>query len=289
MGAAKCATTSFYNYLRQHPDIFMPENKEPTFHGFCRDLQFTSKRGMDDPKAYLALFQPAKSEHRIGEASVAYLRSTEAAKRIYAFNPEAKILIFVRNPIESIYSLHAELYSAGLEPIRDILKAIEAESDRRSGKRMPRNHSNPRGLLYTEMVDYATQIRRFQQYFPDNQLKIVVYNDILNNIEYVFREILEFLEVDHSFKPEFRLYNARETKEWHRTRLKRWRQANAHWFDPVNDRIPGRLSRIMENAGSAILGRETPLPPPTPAEKARIAEMLSDKVHDLEKLLDRRL
>lgn len=37
VGAAKAATTTIHHYLSQHPEIFMSENKEPSFFAFAKE------------------------------------------------------------------------------------------------------------------------------------------------------------------------------------------------------------------------------------------------------------
>ena len=70
VGAPKCGTTALYEYLKQHPEVFMPkEAKEPNFFG----SDFNNPFFIRDENAYLALFADARYEKRVGEASVWYL------------------------------------------------------------------------------------------------------------------------------------------------------------------------------------------------------------------------
>ena len=73
VGAPKCGTTSLYYYLRQHPQIFMPDYKEPHFFG--KDLNKISDEFIYDEIKYLDLFKDAKPDQKIGEASTFYLYS----------------------------------------------------------------------------------------------------------------------------------------------------------------------------------------------------------------------
>ena len=72
VGAPRCASTFLYTYLRQHPDVFMPEYKEPKF--FCADLDSGSEADatffIRDEEQYLALFAEAGGARRVGEACV---------------------------------------------------------------------------------------------------------------------------------------------------------------------------------------------------------------------------
>ena len=85
-GAARSGTTSLWEYLRQHPDVYMPTSigdKEPSY--FC-DLY-----GMTDWQAYLSLFRDAGNRKRVGEASGPYLTSPESAGLIKAAVPNARM------------------------------------------------------------------------------------------------------------------------------------------------------------------------------------------------------
>src|SRR5438045_3561388 len=84
VGAPKCGTTALYEYLKQHPGIFLPRKKEP--HFFCSDLDSGSERDAGyftrDRGKYLSLFGGAAEGQIIGDASATYLYSRVAAERI---------------------------------------------------------------------------------------------------------------------------------------------------------------------------------------------------------------
>ena len=97
VGAPKCGTTAMTTYLRDHPQIFMPLQKEP--HYFAEDYPIF--REVWTEKQYLHLFRSADSSHlAVGEASVWYLYSDHALPRIKAFAPDARIIVQVRNPVD---------------------------------------------------------------------------------------------------------------------------------------------------------------------------------------------
>ena len=114
VGAPRCGTTSMYAYLRSHPQIFMPETaKEP--HYFAPEESLWYGKRIDDLETYLALFTGARDAVRIGEASTHYLASPSAANSIYAFNPQARILIMLRSPVDLLYSLYYHRRQTGKE------------------------------------------------------------------------------------------------------------------------------------------------------------------------------
>jgi hypothetical protein len=105
VGAGRSGTTSLYEYLRQHPQVFMSRVKEPNYFAFEGEiphgpgaawLRATSVRTRE---AYEALFAEAGSARAIGEASARYLRSEGAPERIHALLPDARLVGILRNPV----------------------------------------------------------------------------------------------------------------------------------------------------------------------------------------------
>src|SRR5882757_7658017 len=135
VGAPKCGTTALYRCLEAHPEIFVPERKE--LHHFGTDLYSpTYVRQLDE---YLSLFAAAGDAKRVGEASVWYLFSKRAATEINAFNPQASVIIMLRNPVEMLHSLHSQHLYNGTEEISDFATALNAEGDRKMGRCLPKD------------------------------------------------------------------------------------------------------------------------------------------------------
>ncbi len=214
VGAPKCATTAMCTYLAQHPEIFIPRIKEPDFFG--SDLP--GVRAARTEAEYLNLFRDGGGK-LCGEGSVWNLFSRRAAKEIYDFNPEAKIIIMLREPVELLRSLHNELIFQGREDIEDFQEALLAETERRKGNRIP-SRCTRFGLLYSDVVKFSEQIGRYFDIFEKENIHIVIYDDLVANIEVVYRDILEFLRVDPTFQPEFEIIN----------RSKRFRSRGIRWL-----------------------------------------------------------
>ncbi|QYO62225.1 sulfotransferase family protein [Leptolyngbya sp. 7M] len=112
IGLPRCGTTSLSYYLRSHPDVFFPEPlfKEP--HFFSPDVY---PQQIKTEAEYLKIFERANNAKRIGEASVFYIFSDFARENIQRFNPEAKIIIIIRQPVEFMISLHQKRNSTNCE------------------------------------------------------------------------------------------------------------------------------------------------------------------------------
>ncbi len=204
VGAPRCGTTAMYEYLKQHPEVYMPEHtKEPGF--FAKDLY--SHYYIRDEKRYLELFSNVTTQKRVGEASAIYLFSKVAAEEIKKFNPDARIIIMLRNPVDMMYSLHSQLVFAGHEDIEDFEEALRAEGDRKKGLRVPESRWPVEFLFYREMARFSVQVERFMRHFDREKIHIIVFDDFKKDTAGVYKETLEFLEVDESFQPGFKIVN----------------------------------------------------------------------------------
>lgn len=216
VGEPKCGTTSLYYYLDQHPDIFMSPLKEPNF--FCKDIHKESIKYWGSKKFnqyflkftrkdYSKLFKNAKDEKILGEASVLYLISQVAAREIYLFNKKAKIVASFREPVSQQKSFYLQNIRSAVEDANRFEEALNLESKRRKGERLPQGIYNPSQLYYSEYIKYAEHLKRFLNYFPRENIKVIIFDDLKNNTEAVYKEILSFLGVDDTFKCDFTIKN----------------------------------------------------------------------------------
>jgi len=198
-GHAKSGTTALYEMLRRHPQIFMPDLKEPLY--FATDLRLRFQRPAagplpTEPSEYLPLFAPAAPDQLAGEASSSYLWSAEAAGNIAAVRPQAKLIFILREPASFLRSLHLQLLQNHIEAEKDLRRALALEEQRRQGKRIPRRSTRPQALLYSERVRYVEQLERYRAHFPPEQLLVLIYDDFRRENEATVRRVLRFLEVD---------------------------------------------------------------------------------------------
>ncbi len=203
VGAPKCGTTSMDSYLKQHPEIYIPRQKE--LHHFGEDLDFRIPRV--DREKYLSYFAGAVNEKILGESSVWYMFSRSAAEEIHRFNPESKILIMLRNPIDVLYSLHSQLLYSGDEDITDFEQALAAEEARRRGEDLPKKANVRFGIYYREIVQFSDQIKRYTDRFGRERVCITLFDDLKADPRGVYLSVLEFLDVDPGFIPEFTVVN----------------------------------------------------------------------------------
>ncbi|MFC1705983.1 sulfotransferase [Planctomycetota bacterium] len=205
VGAPKCGTTALNDYLGEHPSVFMFRPKEP--HYFAFDV---SQRLVPSRSAYLKGFTRNRSSTygAVGEASVWYLWSQVAIPEIRRFDPEAKLIAVIRNPVDLVYSLHSELLCLLQEDRYDFEEAWRLQQDRRSGLRIPRRCANPQFLQYGEVARLGSQLERALSTFPRKQVKIVLFDDFVSEAQGTFEDVLAFLEVPPDGREDFPRINA---------------------------------------------------------------------------------
>ena len=177
LGAPKCGTTALSEYLRRHERIFVSTPKEP--HYFCDDFDYYYAPGQRTEEHYLRLFEEAGDAHlAVGEASVWYLYSHTAARRIMEFDPAARVIVMVRNPVELVPSLHSQLRYMLDEVEPDPARAWELQAARARGEGLPATVRVPEFLQYGEAARLGAQVRRVLDTVPREQVKVLVFDDL---------------------------------------------------------------------------------------------------------------
>jgi len=202
VGAMKCGTTAWFEYLRSHPDIFMSDPKEPSFFA----LDVPNWRQIRSEEEYSALFANSAAAKVVGEASTTYLMSETAAKAIRRYSPGAKILIFLRGQEECLPSLHNQFLAEFSEDITDFETAWRL-SGRRPPSTIPQGCLEPRTLDYAAMGRFDEQVRRYFDAFPPEQIRVFWYSDWTADPRSTYLEILGFLGLDDDGRTEFRPAN----------------------------------------------------------------------------------
>jgi len=205
VGAPKCGTTAMAHYLGRHPDIFMARKE---MNVFGADLRFGPQFYRRDLSAYLSEFTPRQGQRRAGEASVWHLFSSQAAAEIKAFNPDARIIIMLREPSEMLYSLYYQFRFDGNEPLPAFEDALAAQDERRAGRAFGRQTYFPQGLVYRDTVRYTDQVRRYFEAFGRSRVLVILYEEFAAGVEASYRAVLDFLGVDSTrVELDFRVIN----------------------------------------------------------------------------------
>jgi hypothetical protein len=164
VGTGRAGTTSLYNYLKQHPEVFMSPIKEPQY--FLRKDIYEFHDGIDIEKIisdfgeYVSLFKGGEHKKIRGEASALYLYSKSATHEIYELIPDAKIIISLRNPIERALSYFRMNIGQGIIVAKSFCEAI---------RKRP---------FYLWSSLYYEHVKRYLETFPKQNIKIIIYDDL---------------------------------------------------------------------------------------------------------------
>jgi hypothetical protein len=186
VGAPKAGTTALHNTLALHPEIFMPDIKEPNFFSGSElkaNKLYYREKIITDPDEYQQLYAKAGNKLK-GDASVSYLFYPSTAGNIFQYNPQAKIIIILRHPVEravSHYRMDQRLgwVKAGLEDI--FFK-----------------NRHPASVFFQQyflLGKYAEQVKRYLEVFPEDQVKIFLFEELKSDFRKTVSETLTFLGV----------------------------------------------------------------------------------------------
>jgi len=192
VGAPKSGTTSLYHYLSEHPQVEMSSQKEPDYFSdkaIHEQGMYYAKNRVDTLDKYESLFVQKESVV-YGEASVSYLFYENVAEDIKKYNPNAKIIIMLRNPIERAFSHYLMDYRLGL--ISDSFENVLAKISK---------HKNAHLFYqqYIEVSKYAKQIQRYLDFFKKENILFIDYEDFKKNVSKTVDQVYNFLNISTEF------------------------------------------------------------------------------------------
>ena len=206
IGAPKCGTSALAEYLREHPDIFFSHPKEP---GYFLEDDFGAARRIVKEDQYLKLFEGAKGYTAVGEGSVSYLYSQQAVPNILKFNPRARFIIMLRNPIDMFRSLYEMSKFGSAESAKTLEEAWRLQGERRKNPPTfpPLVHVAPQMLQYGPLCKLGEQVERLYSHISREKVLVLFAEDLRDNTGKVYRRTLEFLGVPDDNRREFPRHN----------------------------------------------------------------------------------
>ena len=206
IGAPKCGTTSLAAWLSEHSQIFMSKPKE--INHFDTDMNLAITETIED---YLLLFKKANDRHiAIGEASTGYLFSQVAVKNIFEFDPSAKFIVMLRNPLEMLLSLHNQMYQNNYECIKDFETAWRMRNMRKLEKgNVGRLCPNLCFVQYEKMCKLGEQVDRLLKTIKAESTLFILMEDLKLNPSNEYCRVLDFLNVEHDGKYNFAVFNSK--------------------------------------------------------------------------------
>lgn len=193
VGTPKAGTTSLYYYLEEHPEIYVSPIKETNYFSYNdikRQGLYYAEEHVRTPEDYAAQFAGVKSEKAVGEASVSYLFYPDVPGKIKAFNPDARIIMVLRNPIDRGFSHYLMDKRLGF-----VKRSLEDIVHRKKNDKVEELHYQQ----YISLGCYYEQVKRYLDVFGKDKVMIILYEDVTKDIAGVVKRIYTFLGVDNNY------------------------------------------------------------------------------------------
>jgi hypothetical protein len=291
VGAAKTGTSSLYQYLIQHPDVARAVIKEPHFFSsdinpsnFSKEFSYHKvpnidiaiKRGniihssfIRSETDYLKLYAHAGGKLKI-DSSVSNLYSSEAAKNIYNKNPDARIIIIIRQPVERAFSHYVMDLRSGYKLSHSFVEAVRNDYAA-SNKGWGISH------LYVELSLYADSIKRYFNVFPKNQILIIMYDDYRNHANEVLKKVSDFAGLS-PFK--YNTEKSHNTAALPRFFLTRWLNRNKDLKRSISSYIPENIRFRLRQ----IAYHKKNMPALSEQDYKELMPLFVDDIHQTEEL-----
>jgi len=285
IGAAKSGTTTLYDLLRQHPNVYTPSFKEPHYFdtpsNYCNGIEWYNK----------TYFNSVKQQQVIMDFTPSYLYERKAAKRIFTtLGKDIKFLVILRNPVDRAYS-HYSHSKRDEHETEDFLKALAKEEERINDARLKEDYLTELRCSYVSQGRYYTMISNYLEYFPIEQFLFIHFEQefVENRIESI-KKIFSFLGIDYISELNYTLKSnpASEAKfVW----IKRLLQKNGWWRSIMKALIPSlKFRQIIKNRiQRASISSFTPIPLNTAQREKMYQIYFTEEINKLEQLLNRKM
>jgi len=191
--APRTGTTSLYWHLKNIPGIYMSSTKEPHYfsdHSISKHDWLLGP--IQDKKKYLSLFETVQDEKIIGEASTHYLDDPETPKKIHQIIPNARIIIGLRDPVERAFSHYWNRFSNNWIKLSfhdQLQKEFQYRTDYEDLEIFILKH----GL-------YSDNVKRYFDIFGQKQVKILIFEEFIQNPKTIIEENIKFLGINYSIQ-----------------------------------------------------------------------------------------
>jgi len=219
IGAAKCGTSSLYDYLIQHPSVHTAVTKEPRYFDkyYFRGLNWYK---VLFPFKFHKFFikKIVRKEFVTGDATPRYLDHPHVAKRIKEITPNAKFIVLLRNPVNRIYSHYNMRVNSGKENL-SLKDAIKLEKQRTIGEYQRMIDDEKYYSLdyyhysYLDLSTYVNKLERWMSIFPKEKFLIISSEKFFSNPDEVFQDVLQFLNLSKFHLKEYPIVDAGKYKK----------------------------------------------------------------------------
>jgi len=270
----KSGTSSLHAWLGTHPDIFMCEPKEPCYFVDRKDLDwpFLERLGLwRGEQFYLDLFRDAGSATIVGESSTLYTKAPRirgVASRIAKFNPDARLIYVMRDPVERTVSHYWHM--------------VRHHGERRRLERAIREDPE-----YCDVSHYALQLKDYCDVFETSQILTLTFEELVRDTVQIMQRVFRWLGVDPTFVPPNRFVSANVTPPVV-TQVRGRGLLNRFRYSPlwcaVGSRVPAAVRRFGRSLSERTVDRDRQIPSTV---LNWLRPIQREQTESLEKLLNR--
>lgn len=260
----------------------MPDWKEPSF------FAPPEAGGLVSESEYLSLFANTGNKTAIGEASVAYLYTPEAPKKMVdLLGPDLKIIILLRNPVDMAYSLWGHQCQEGVEDLsfEDALNEEQARLQKHAGSKL--RDSWIYNYAYTDRARYKKQIEYYDAVFPAHQIHIQIFEEYFIESMPLFKDTCDFLGIEQTFTPDEKIYNPGGKLRF--TGIQRFLNESSPLKSVIKPLIPEDFRAGIKNSLTALNKKPAARTPLSQETREMLEKQFDADVRWLEKRLDRDL
>lgn len=261
IGAEKCGSTWLHELLKQHPKIYMPlRRKELDF------FNLNYSKGLEWYESFFPNPQDASVYDAIGEISPRYLNFPECASRIATVKSIRKLIVILRNPLNRAYSHYGHI--------------VRLQNYSKSFEEFILDHPK----VITNGF-YAKNLNYFLQYYSQNQICCIIFEEVVNDIGCTKKKIARFLEIQDSEFPE--AAGLKKANETYIPRLKRLNQLSSQMTGNLRNLNLDWIINVARAVGfKKVLRIGSKSLEPMPEEmRSRLQDIYAQDIENLEKLL----
>lgn len=207
---------------------------------------------MNKYDSYINLFEKVNGEKIVGESTPIYIYSNEAPSKIHDFNPEAQILIVLREPVSYLHSLHSQYLLTQYEREQCLLKALQLEEKRKKGFSIPKKASHPSTLFYQDKIKYYRYIEKYYACFNPQNIKIMLFDDLVADPKAFLQHICDFLDVSPFTDLKLDHQNPRSMAKSQFIHDIKLHIKNTHFFQKIDRVLPHYIHKILEKTYKSI-------------------------------------
>ena len=215
IGAAKCGTTSLYNYLIRHPQILPSSKKEIHYFDYYYHKGLNWYRSHFPSLSDLEKNKKYKDQRIItGESTPYYFAHPLSPERAHRLLPNAKLLCMLRNPVDRAISSYYNQVRLGIEKIKTFEEAIAKEHERIKGheERLITDPSyssyEHKYFAYLRRSEYADQLERWLKFFTRDQLLVINSEEFYSNPKPHFEKVTQHLNLEPWEPKSFEVFNS---------------------------------------------------------------------------------